>query len=605
MTRGIEDGGQRPSSRGGPGLGGPPGTGMRPMTGMRPGTGMRQGTARQGPVNMSGVGMTTNMSIAERPVTQQGLSGMRTAAGMGPQRQIQDNSFYLTQLRAKCTEIQKEIGVLKGTIEQGQKDNAAYGQLERKYETLTNEMRTLQGSLADYNLLLDRSRAQREVDEVLDEVQHLASANQADRGRVDEVFQHRSALEARARECESQLMRLHSELAEKLEAVDPKMKEHYLKLSAKHQALSTQELPKRQSEVAFLDERTREMEAALARDPYRAKAFRLREDFMRLERLQHSLSEELDGPQLSESEQREQLLQRVKSDNAAIAEMEKALTESQEKVRAGKKQLAQLANDASEANDPKAQKYQELAQRDKEMSELIDSFEPTKAIETAKIEAAQDEVVRLLQSISRRVAMTESPTDMTQDKLDEMASDLSFKRSQMDHSVSTSERLQHELQQRKVELEKIETLDEKISTELEQLETKLQKMTADEATYDDLPKLRTDADESAAVAMRRKEVALGSIDQLKQKAAKCKKVHDDLKKQLANDDVAVALEELEAKMRHHEQTVYVLTEYIETKGAESHFEGLAEECHHMMQQINQEAIRAVSERPVFNPASLY
>jgi len=156
-----------------------------------------------------------------------------------------------------------------------------------------------------------------------------------------------------------------------------------------------------------------------------------------------------------------------------------------------------------------------------------------------------------------------------------------------------------------VELEKIETLDEKISTELEQLETKLQKMTADEATYDDLPKLRADADESAADAMRRKEVALGSIDQLKQKAAKCKKVHDDLKKQLTSDDVAVALEELEAKMRHHEQTVYVLTEYIETKGAESHFEGLAEECHHMMQQINQEAIRAVIERPVFNPASMY
>lgn len=75
-----------------------------------------------------------------------------------------------------------------------------------------------------------------------------------------------------------------------------------------------------------------------------------------------------------------------------------------------------------------------------------------RATSAAKIEAAQDEVVRLLQSISRRVAMTESPTDMTQDKLDEMASDLSFKRSQMDHSVSTSERLQHELQQRKVPL---------------------------------------------------------------------------------------------------------------------------------------------------------
>ena len=111
----------------------------------------------------------------------------------------------------------KEINTLKGNVEQGQKDNAAYGQLERKYETLTNEMRELQGQLADYNLLLDRSRAHREVEEVLDEAQHLAQTNHNDRGRVDELFQHRSALESQGREVEGQLMRQHNELAEKLE----------------------------------------------------------------------------------------------------------------------------------------------------------------------------------------------------------------------------------------------------------------------------------------------------------------------------------------------------------------------------------------------------
>ena len=52
----------------------------------------------------------------------------------------------LQMLRAKCAEIIQEIAALKGQIEQGQKDNQAYGQLERKYETLTNEMRTLQGA---------------------------------------------------------------------------------------------------------------------------------------------------------------------------------------------------------------------------------------------------------------------------------------------------------------------------------------------------------------------------------------------------------------------------------------------------------------------------
>jgi len=562
---------------------------------------MRQGTARQGPVNLNSVGMTTNMSISERPVTQQGLSGMRTA-GNGPRRQIQDNSFYLTQLRAKCTEIQKEIESLKGTIEQGQKDNAAYGQLERKYEALTNEMRNLQGQLADYNLLLDRSRAHREVEDVGEEVNQLANQNQLDRGRVDEVFQHRSALEAQVRDCDNQLMRHHQDLAEQLEATDPKMKETYLKLSSKQQSLATQELPKRQAELAFCEERTREMEAALARDPYRAKAFRLREDAMRLERLQQTLSEELDGPKLSEGEQREQLLMRVKSDNAAIAEMEKQLAESQEKVRSGKKQLAQIANDASDVADPKAQKYQELAQRDKEMSELIDSFEETKKAETDKYEAAQESVVRLLQSISRRLAMGESTADMTTDKLDEMASDLRFKQSQMDHSVSTSDRLQHELQQRKVELDKIETLDEKISVELTQLETKLETMASELEVFDDLPRLRAEAERQRAEAAQKKEQALSSIEALKEEAKKAKKAHDDLKRQLAKDEVAVAIDELEQKMRHHEQTVYLLTEYIEIKGAESHFEGLAEECHHMVAQVNNESIRALKEAPVFNPA---
>merc|ERR1719231_2027109 len=182
----------------------------------------------------------------------------------------------------------------------------------------------------------------------------------------------------------------------------------------------------------------------------------------------------MDGPQLSEEEQREMLLQRVKADNAQIAESEKLLSEAQEAIRAGKKRLAQLANEMTEANDPKAKKYEELFARDKEMSELIDSFDTTKATELKKIELSQEEVVKLLQSISRKMAMQDSTDAMTDDRLAEMKSDLDFKQSQMDHSVSTSEKLQRELSQRKVELEKIETLDEKIATELTQLTEKIE-----------------------------------------------------------------------------------------------------------------------------------
>jgi len=51
-------------------------------------------------------------------------------------------------------------------------------------------------------------------------------------------------------------------------------------------------------------------------------------------------------------------------------------------------------------------------------------------------------------------------------------------------------------------------------------------------------------------------------------------------------------------MRHHEQTVYLATEYIETKGVESNFEAIAEQCLGMLQNINNETITAIKQRPV-------
>jgi len=161
----------------------------------------------------------------------------------------------------------------------------------------------------------------------------------------------------------------------------------------------------------------------------------------------------------------------------------------QEAIKSGKRQLASLKTEQADANDPKAQKYQELFQRDKEMSELIDTFEPTKASESAKIEKGQAEIVRLLQSVSRRLAMTEDTDVMSKSRLDEMQSDLDFKQAQMDQSISTSERLQRELTQRKLEFEKIESLDEKISVELAQLEEKKATMEKELAVYEDIPKL--------------------------------------------------------------------------------------------------------------------
>ena len=164
--------------------------------------------------------------------------------------------------------------------------------------------------------------------------------------------------------------------------------------------------------------------------------------------------------------------------------------------------------------------------------------------------------------------------------------------------MSTSERLQRELGQRKLELEKIESLDEKISVELAQLEEKKTTMEEELVVFEDIPKLKSDAERAKVTAQQTKRDAEGKIGEARQRAAAKKKQYEQLKAELQADDVHVALDELEQKMRHHEQTVYVLTEYIETKGAESHFEGVAEECLNMLATINAECIQQLKDRPI-------
>ena len=70
-------------------------------------------------------------------------------------------------------------------------------------------------------------------------------------------------------------------------------------------------------------------------DPARGRMVQLREEVARLEAQHGQLSEELNGPQLSLPQQKEMLLQKVKADNAEIAEAERQILEIQEAVRKG------------------------------------------------------------------------------------------------------------------------------------------------------------------------------------------------------------------------------------------------------------------------------
>jgi hypothetical protein len=98
-----------------------------------------------------------------------------------------------------------------------------------------------------------------------------AAASAAERQRVDEIFNHRQALEAQGREVENQLQHHMGEMARRLESADPGMRETFLKLQEQQQQLS-HEVSKKQADLNYFTERLAEMEQVVARDELRAQA---------------------------------------------------------------------------------------------------------------------------------------------------------------------------------------------------------------------------------------------------------------------------------------------------------------------------------------------
>ena len=116
--------------------------------------------------------MTTNLKFTERPVTQQGIMGVRQQ-GSGPGRQIYERSYYLNLARQKSMDIYDEIQKFKKQVEDITKDNGLFVTLEKRYDELTKEVRNLEGQLADYNLAFDKQRANTRPEDIRNIYEHM------------------------------------------------------------------------------------------------------------------------------------------------------------------------------------------------------------------------------------------------------------------------------------------------------------------------------------------------------------------------------------------------------------------------------------------------
>lgn len=542
----------------------------------------RQGTAGQ-PV--LGVGAMTEVKVSDRPMTMQGVMGMKTGS-MGPKRQIYDKTYYLVELRKRCQELVDEVARLNKEINDIQQDNNVYASLEKRYDNLVKTVRSLEGDLADHNLATDKQRTDTRPEEVHHMYTIMKSQNEQQRADVDQIFLEKRSHEEEIGRMEQEIANIARAAEDRLNELHPDQRREYEELREESKRLSS-DLGEARDELDQVSGRLNAVESRLRSDPLRTRHQQLNQTRREFENQLIQLRQEVQQGSMSIPEQREILLSKVKNDNGEIVAAEKNNSElklDNERLRA---QIKEVQADAQEKKDESSdqQKYEILFTKDQEMTAFIEGFADSKAEEERKIKEKQESIERLLQNISKSLDL---PTDVTPEShLRDMEDELDFKSRQLQNSETTQSRLEGELAKREGELEKIESLDVKISLELSQVEEKMKQYEKEMAErYDKIEDMKA----QGALELQKLEESKRNLEErsvaLRQQVNFIRLRYDSKRQQLQDDETAANLEGYESKIRQFGQTLHTLRTFILQKTSESDFRGEMASCLDVAGQLN-------------------
>nr|XP_028568011.1 intraflagellar transport protein 74 homolog isoform X2 [Podarcis muralis] len=560
----------RPSSRAGLGLGArPPSSSLRPPSAALLGGGIK---------------------VADRPVTQQGLSGMKT--GMkGPQRQIMDKSYYLGVLRSKINELTAEINKLQKEIDMYNQENSVYLSYEKRAESLASEIKEFQGQLADYNMLVDKLNTNTDMEEVMNDYNLLKTQNDREAQGIDIIFTERQAKENLIQAVEDDIQQEKQAAENIVKNMSEEDQAKYMEMKVANEKL-LQELCALQQELDAVNIKEQSLEAEIAHSQVKQEALQLYEKLHGLEEHRNQMMAE-DKSMGSPQEERERLLKQVKEDNQEIASMERQLTDIKEKINQLNEGIRQLDMDLEEQQGEKNLKYKELKKREESMDNFLESFEEAKNQELERKTQIEASIVAILEHSSRNVNRMKQISSVTNQELKIMQEDLTFKSSEMQKSQSTAKNLGTDSQRLRMDLQKMGLLEGKMVDELTSLKEKIEQMTKDLELYNNLPALKTAGEEKKKKLQKEKETLTKRRNAFKKTMEHLNREYESLKLQLQENETHSQLTNLERKWQHHEQNNFVMKEFIATKSQESDYRPIMKNVTKQIAEYNKTLIEAL------------
>ncbi|PAA61976.1 hypothetical protein BOX15_Mlig004991g1 [Macrostomum lignano] len=532
---------------------------------LRPGTASRLKTAmRPETKGGSAVAAGANVRFEDRPITQQGLGGLKTG-GKGLRRQHEDKSYYIGLLRSKINELASEIGQLKQSFETMEEESSSFVQYEKMAETLAGDIKALQGELADYNTLVDKLNTDQDVANIQMDCEELRGQNEREERELERVFSERKEAEAAVRSVEQELEQERRMADSLVQQMQPAQQRRYQQLKEENGQLAKQ-LESGQEELEELRRRRGHLEDELAPNPVKQEAVRLSEQLREAEERRDGLLEEARAAGNPQQE-RERLLAQVKEDNQEIGTMERQTREAVERLQMLQSEIRATEQDIEDVSGQRSQQYRELRKREEQMDEFLGSYDSTFSSEKAKLSELERQVVELLDFITRsmgRVSSLPSATDFRS-----MQDQLKFKANEKDKADATAANLTGGHVKVQQDLLKIDQLERKTTEEIESLKERIKAMQDELVRYGDIGGLMAES-EAKRESLGKERAVLGRRrEQMKRLSRSLSSAYETKKKELSENENHSQLSNLERKWQHHEQNNFVMNEFIASKTAES------------------------------------
>jgi intraflagellar transport protein 74 len=307
---------------------------------------MPPGTARVPPRT----GIQRVVNPMDRPTTQQGLGGIKTKS-QGPGRQVQDITFFQTELRQKLNAIIDETKKLHVQLEQQQKENQNFATFEKKADGLAQELRDLQDQLGDLNTLVDKLHTDTDLQEFEKEYLQLQGKNKEVSDSLDELFLKRQQREQQIRDMEQQVTIEQSKQEEQINSLDSSRKDQYMQLKATNSEY-VQKIQVQEQSIEELQRQLLKTENELQKSSYHRRALELFQKLVESRQRNAELQNFLNQNSESGPQERDRLLQQVKNDNLETSGMERKIAEMEEQIRVLKDQIAlhNLEQDSNQGN---------------------------------------------------------------------------------------------------------------------------------------------------------------------------------------------------------------------------------------------------------------